>query len=77
MLIHVNNRDDFVLEMKAMNDYAHKYDVLTLRDLSHSIGIVPLDLEASDVDFAVGCTYKYLSGGPGSPAFIYANRKHH
>jgi kynureninase len=77
MLTHVNYRDASVLEMKAINEYAHEYGVLTVWDLSHSVGIVPLDLEASGVDFAVGCTYKYLSGGPGSPAFIYANRKHH
>lgn len=77
MLTHVNYRDSSVLNMKRINDYAHKHGVLTVWDLSHSIGIVPLDLEASSVDFAVGCTYKYLSGGPGSPAFIYANRKHH
>ena len=77
MFTHVNYRDASVLEMKAINEYAHKYGVLTVLDLSHSIGIVPLDLEASGVDFAVGCTYKYLSGGPGSPAFIYANKKHH
>lgn len=77
MLTHVNYRDASVLEMKAINEYAHKYGVLTVWDLSHSIGIVPVDLEVSGADFAVGCTYKYLSGGPGSPAFIYANRKHH
>lgn len=77
MLTHVNYRDASVLEMKAINEYAYKYGVLTIWDLSHSIGIVPVDLEASGADFAVGCTYKYLSGGPGSPAFIYANRKHH
>lgn len=77
MLTHVNYRDAEVLDMKAINEYAHKYGVLSVWDLSHSIGIVPLDLENNGADFAVGCTYKYLSGGPGSPAFIYANRKHH
>ena len=77
LLTHVNYRDASVLEMKAINEYAHEYGVLTVWDLSHSIGIVPVDLEVSGADFAVGCTYKYLSGGPGSPAFIYANRKYH
>jgi kynureninase len=77
MLTHVNYRDSSVLDMKVINEHAHKYGVLTIWDLSHSIGIVPLDLHRSDTDFAVGCTYKYLSGGPGSPAFIYANMKHH
>ncbi|AGC49832.1 aminotransferase class V-fold PLP-dependent enzyme [Lawsonia intracellularis] len=77
MLTHVNYRDSSVLDMKTINEYAHKYGVLTVWDLSHSIGIVPVDLEESSTDFAVGCTYKYLSGGPGSPAFIYANRMYH
>ncbi|RZI47643.1 aminotransferase class V-fold PLP-dependent enzyme [Rickettsiales endosymbiont of Peranema trichophorum] len=77
MLTHVNYRDSSVLAMKDINEYAHQHGILTVWDLSHSIGIVPLNLENSSVDFAVGCTYKYLSGGPGSPAFIYANRKHH
>lgn len=63
MLTHVNYRDASVLEMKAVNEYAHKYGVLTVWDLSHNIGIVPVDLEVSGADFAVGCTYKYLSGG--------------
>lgn len=77
MLTHVNYRDASVLDMQIINAYAHKFGILTLWDLSHSVGIVPLDLESSDTDFAVGCTYKYLSGGPGSPAFIYVKSKHH
>ena len=77
MLTHVNYRDASVLDMHAINDYAHEYGVITVWDLSHSIGIVPINLEDSGTDFAVGCTYKYLSGGPGSPAFVYAHRKNH
>ncbi|MFO1256960.1 MAG: aminotransferase class V-fold PLP-dependent enzyme [Gammaproteobacteria bacterium] len=77
MLTHVNYRDGSVLDMKSINEHAHKHNVLTVWDLSHSIGIVPVDLQANGADFAIGCTYKYLSGGPGSPSFIYANRKHH
>lgn len=77
MLTHVNYRDASVFDMQSINTQAHKYGALAVWDLSHSTGIVPLDLQNSGADFAVGCTYKYLSGGPGSPAFIYANKKHH
>jgi kynureninase len=77
MLSHVNYRDAAILDIKAINDYCHHYGVLNVWDLSHSVGIVPLELEASKIDFAVACTYKYLSGGPGSPALIYVNTKYH
>ena len=77
MLTHVNYRDSSLLDMKRINEAAHALGILTVWDLSHSIGILPLRLRESAVDFAVGCTYKYLSGGPGSPAFIYVNRCHH
>lgn len=73
MLTHVSYRDAAVFDMKALTELAHRHGVLTVWDLSHSTGIVPLDLKAAGVDFALGCTYKYLSGGPGSPAFVYAN----
>lgn len=53
-----------------------KFGVISLIDLSHSTGIIPLYLDKWGIDFAVGCTYKYLNGGPGSPAFIYVNSKH-
>jgi kynureninase len=75
MLTHVNYRDASVLDMQTINDEAHRHGVLTIWDVSHSIGIVPLNLGSAD--FAVGCTYKYLSGGPGSPALVYAHAKHH
>lgn len=58
MVTHVNYRDASVLDMKEMNDCAHEYGVLTIWDLSHNVGIVPDDLEASGADFAVGCTYR-------------------
>ena len=77
MLTHVNYRSGAIVDYETINKKAHQYGVLTVLDLSHSVGIVPLDMASSGIDFAVGCTYKYLSGGPGSPAFIYANKKHH
>jgi kynureninase len=62
--------------MAATTALAHQCGVLTIWDLAHSAGAVPVDLNAAQADFAVGCTYKYLNGGPGSPAFIWVSQRH-
>jgi kynureninase len=77
MLSHVNYRDASVLDMEKLTYAAHQKGILVIWDLSHSIGILPIQLNQTQADFAVGCTYKYLNGGPGSPAFIYVNAQHH
>ena len=76
LLSHVNYRTGYQYNMAATNELAHRHGVLTIWDLAHAAGAVPLALNAADADFAVGCTYKYLNGGPGAPAFIWVAPRH-
>ncbi|MBT7783160.1 MAG: aminotransferase class V-fold PLP-dependent enzyme, partial [Anaerolineae bacterium] len=73
-LTHVAFKSAFMYDMKKVTEQAHKSGALMLWDLSHSVGAVPIDLNACKVDLAIGCTYKYLNGGPGAPAFLYVRR---
>ena len=76
MLTQVDYRTSRLHDMKKITEIAHKFGVLTVWDLAHSAGVLPISLENTKADFAVGCTYKYLNGGPGSPAFIYVAPKY-
>ncbi|GLQ16013.1 kynureninase [Maritalea porphyrae] len=76
MLTEVDYRTGRKHDMKTITEKAHALGIIVIWDLAHSAGAVEVDLTACDADFAVGCTYKYLNGGPGAPAFIYVAPKH-
>ncbi|MEN5172096.1 kynureninase [Acinetobacter higginsii] len=76
VLSHVNYRTGYFYDMAAINQQVHANNALIIWDLCHSVGAVPMDLNQTNSDFAIGCTYKYLNGGPGSPALLWVNPKH-
>ena len=77
LLTQVHYKTGLVRDMAEVTRQAHAKGVLVVWDLSHSAGAIPVDLNGTKADFAVGCGYKFLNGGPGAPAFIFAAERHH
>lgn len=73
-LSHVTFKSAYLYDMEKVSELAHMHGALVLWDLSHSVGALPISLKKSNADLAVGSTYKYLNGGPGSPAFLYVRK---
>ncbi|MFC6669622.1 kynureninase [Marinobacterium aestuariivivens] len=76
VLTHVHYKSGAMFDMKAITNRAHEKGALVLWDLSHSTGAVPVALNEVDADFAIGCGYKYLNGGPGAPGFLFVAQRH-
>ncbi|MFO2465619.1 kynureninase [Pseudomonas sp. 15FMM2] len=73
MITHVNYKTGYMHDMQALTALSHECGALAIWDLAHSAGAVPIDLHQAGADYAIGCTYKYLNGGPGSQAFVWVN----
>jgi kynureninase len=76
-LTHVHYKTGRLLDMKKITTKAHAVGALVVWDLCHSAGALPVDLNGANADFALGCTYKYLNGGPGSQSFVFVAKRHH
>jgi kynureninase len=77
LLTQVHYKSGRVRDMAAITRAAHHAGALVVWDLSHSAGAIPVDLNGADADFAIGCGYKFLNGGPGAPAYLFAAARHH
>ncbi len=75
-LTHINYKTAAIHDMPRITEAAHAQGALTIWDLAHTVGAMPCELNDANVDFAIGCGYKYLNGGPGAPAFVFAASRH-